>query len=255
MKIYWGAATKASPEHKDGVNQDSIAIAFIDAGPQGGNRIELVACIADGMGALDAPAVASATVIRSALTTAFSEVGPAGSRVCSMIVRANDALLAAAGGCTLGSTLTSIILSNGKLYIGHVGDNRLYRIRGSKWDCLTVDHSRLAQHLGEKNPSREMVKKHKSAKNLIKSLGERPFDVTYIHTITVEDEQVLKQNDSLVLCSDGVWTEISEEELVEIVQMDEPQTAAERLVEFALERDHGDDCSVIVIRCYDAALD
>src|SRR5205085_8555330 len=97
----------------------------------------------------------------------------------SMIIQANNAILAVANGQNLGATLTCVICQDYEVYVGHVGDGRLIHVRDTNAHCISVDHTKLAEHLGVRVPSLDAVKNSALSRKLLKSLGEVVFDESY----------------------------------------------------------------------------
>jgi PPM family protein phosphatase len=242
MSPTWGAATAGSATRKDGTNHDALAVLLVDAGH--GRRPSLIACLADGMGGLDAPAEASAVAVTASL--AYALATPRADLAAEMVVAANDALLLAAGDRDMGTTLTCLVMQDGQLGIGHVGDTRSIRVRHDRCEVMTVDHSRAAEQLGHPHPPRSVVKTHEGSKKLARSLGEHRFDISFVHCVSPSSADV-EVGDIYVLCSDGVWTELDEAEIANVVRRESPSVAAAELVRLALERDASDDASAIVI--------
>lgn len=247
MPIQWGAATAASRARDDGVNQDALGVIHLDAGSSVERRPTVVACLADGMGGLDVPAETSSCAISAALGIAVASVGMNPALAVEMVVAANQAVLSRAAGRETGSALTCAVIEDSHVSIGHVGDTRLFHISDTACEILTADHSRLAERLGDPHPTRDVVKTQKGAKNLAKSLGEKPFGESFVHGLIGDNARRLAPGDLLVMCSDGVWTEVDDEEIVGITRAETVNDAAHHLVALALERDDSDDVSAIVI--------
>jgi serine/threonine protein phosphatase PrpC len=246
MGLNFGIATSPSLTKEGRVNQDAIGVASIKLCDYYDETPCLVLCLADGMGSLDSPEQASSIAVRIALSTAIAENCHMHLRPARMIVQANKALLTAANGRNLGTTLTCIICLDNHIYLGHIGDGRVIHIRKRNARCITVDHTKLAEEIGVSTPSLEAVKDSPLSRKLSRSLGEKVFDESYVYAMP-ESPYKMKAGDHLILCSDGVWTEITEMEMIGIVEMFSPQEAAERLISLALERDPTDDTSAIVI--------
>lgn len=246
MPWSFGTATSPSLTRDRGLNQDAVAVASISLSGSYEEKACLAVCLADGMGSLDNPEQASSLAVRVALGAAITETISLSMRPARMIVQANNAILAVAGGRNLGTTLTCVICQDNEVYVGHIGDARLVHVRDTYAHCISVDHTKLAEHLSVEVPSLEEVKNSALSQKLLKSLGEAIFDESYVYTLPGAVLAV-ENGDHLILCSDGVWTEVTEAEMVDIVNALSTQNAAERLVALALERDPTDDASAVVI--------
>jgi serine/threonine protein phosphatase PrpC len=243
-RIDVGAASEAARTRSSLVNQDAVAVVSISRSEHSAARVIFVA-VADGMGALEAPQEASLIAVQAALSSFLSEGSPFAARAAAVVVEANRRILEHATGRDLGSTLTCLLLDGSMGFIGHIGDCRLFLFRDGNAQCLTVDHSVVAERLGVANPTPDQLRGQ--TKNLRKSLGERSLGAAEIYT----SEFSLRPGDCVVVCSDGVWTDVDAAELLAIARSNSAQKAAESIVKIALDRDPSDDASAIVVT-YDA---
>lgn len=142
-----------------------------------------------------------------------------------------------------GTTLTAAAIIGDLAYIVHVGDSRVYLITKDGIEQITRDHS-LVQRLVELDQlTPEEALNHHQKNVLYRALGQS-------ETIEVDAlTRRLPPNSRLLLCSDGLWNMVSEQEIAEIVmQLDDPQEACDRLV--ALANTHGgtDNITAIVLQ-------
>lgn len=99
----------------------------------------------------------------------------------------------------MGSTLAAILFASKSAYVVHLGDSRVYQLRGKKMVFRTKDHS-LVQELQERNALTEEQARTSPQSNVImRGLGN-----TTNHVAEIEEIKY-KQDDRFVLCSDGVW--------------------------------------------------
>jgi serine/threonine protein phosphatase PrpC len=233
-------ASIGSKTRTSGLNEDAIAYSVFDSFQGKAKQQIVVACVADGMTTLALPHLASSYAVQNAMTTFFSSHSPLNERPFEMLIAANNFLLNHPTKQDFGTTLTAVVAADGMIYIATLGDDRVYQISDSRIACLTRDHSRLAEQLG-RNPTREEVKSNQKSKKLARSLGEKPFGADYIfaHSCPV------KHGDVFIICTDGLWTEFDEQELLSLTTED---TMAISLAEIAVERDDTDDVSVALLR-------
>jgi protein phosphatase len=170
--------------------------------------------VADGMGGHHAGEVAS----RLAVDTLALEVEcanrarPKGEVLRNAATAAHD-LVAEKSAATLlmggmGTTLSALLFEQGSAHIAHVGDSRIYRLRGKEWVQLTPDHSLVAEKVraGLLSPEEAAQSPHRNL--LTRALGtqsEAEFDFI--------DTEALPR-DLFLICSDGLWGEVEEELLV-----------------------------------------
>jgi len=157
-----------------------------------------------------------------------------------------------------GTTLLVVVLLNQTMTIGHVGDGRLYLVRGREPRLLTRDHSLAMLHVLQGEIAPEALRHHPDRNRLIRALGERtPLPLYYIDTLVTTTERptlLLEPGDVLMLCSDGVWEPVEDVELVTAVAEGQPlASAANRILSLVLERGAPDNATILLIRV--AAVD
>lgn len=143
----------------------------------------------------------------------------------------------------MGTTLTIGLLHNNKIYIGHVGDSRIYLLRDDEFFQLTKDDTYVQSLVDKGEIAPEEAIDHPQNNILMKSVGSgKPVKPQLL-------QYNLKNNDKLVFCTDGLYDAVP---LVEIknylTNNEDPQVCAEQLVEETLRRGAPDNVSVIT--CY-----
>ena len=140
----------------------------------------------------------------------------------------------------MGTTLDICFIYNNKIYIGHVGDSRVYRIRGEIIRKLTKDHSYVQQLVEDGKITREEANNHPKKNMLTKALGCTAYVVPDIRARNWE------KGDILVMCSDGLTNMVEEKEIYLVVKQN-PETAPNKLIELANEAGGYDNITVITI--------
>lgn len=141
----------------------------------------------------------------------------------------------------MGTTLEICLIYNNKVYIGHVGDSRIYRIRKSFIRKLTQDHSYVQKLVKEGTITKEQAAHHPQKNMLMKALGCNAF---------VEPDVMVKgflKDDILIMCSDGLTNLVEQETLYEMASKNIEQ-ATKDLVELAKDRGGYDNITVVVIK-------
>jgi PPM family protein phosphatase len=142
----------------------------------------------------------------------------------------------------MGTTLTAILAADGKAHVAHVGDSRAYMLREGSLQQLTEDHTLVQRMIREGRLTEEEAHTHPQRSILTRALGVE--DDIPIDELTLD----LKPGDRLLLCSDGLTNMIGREAIQEILQTeDDPQRAADRLVEEANRAGGDDNITVIVL--------
>ena len=127
----------------------------------------------------------------------------------------------------MGTTLDLCFIYNNKLYIGHVGDSRIYRIRKEFICKLTKDHSYVQQLVEDGKITKEEAVHHPKKNMITKALGVSSM---------VESDVYVKgylKDDVIVMCTDGLSNMVPDAKLYEIASQQEPDKASKMLVEEA----------------------
>lgn len=140
----------------------------------------------------------------------------------------------------MGTTLDVCFIYNNKIYIGHVGDSRIYRIRGDVMRKLTKDHSYVQQLVEDGKITREEANHHPKKNMLMKALGCTAYVEPDIRARNLE------KGDILMMCSDGL-TNMVEEDTIEKVIKENPELAPEKLIALANEAGGYDNITAITI--------
>ncbi|MCK8827045.1 protein phosphatase 2C domain-containing protein [Natroniella acetigena] len=114
----------------------------------------------------------------------------------------------------IGSTISIAVLLEGKLYVGHVGDSRIYIIRDGEVNKITYDQSQVATLLRKGEINRE-EKKNYPSNILLKSIGQDDLkreDIFTLESRGLYNYINIKKEDEIFLCSDGVWEQFLGEE-------------------------------------------
>ena len=216
--------------------------------------------IADGMGGHQGGEIASKIATRVVSTTLLENLSRQNEfhdpfpLLKAAIEKANKEIYKVAGTRqelhSMGTTLTMGLRLDNLLYIGHVGDSRAYLIRGEKTKQLTADHSLVAHLLKEGTITPEEARIHPDRGKIFRCLGISVIvKIDTYYQNGMETELPLLDNDSLVLCSDGLTNYVTDQEIFTYVRI--YQTAGQvckKLIDLANSRGGDDNISVIVIK-------
>lgn len=140
----------------------------------------------------------------------------------------------------MGTTIEVLLIYNNKLFIGHIGDSRIYRIRKNIIRKLTEDHSYVQELVNDGTITKEEAQNHPKKNMLMKALGCTPY---------VEPDVTIKgflKGDVIIICSDGLTNMVSEEEIYSSV-LENVQNSSNILVNKANELGGYDNITVIII--------
>jgi PPM family protein phosphatase len=229
-------------------NEDSIA-ADAEIG---------LAVLADGMGGYNAGEVASGIaveLIKTEMTKSLAgrRAGDLNGLDAEQLItehstRANAAIYQASQSqpqySGMGTTLVVALWHDNKISVGHIGDSRLYRLRGGALEQVTRDHSLLQEQIDSGMITKEQAR-HSQNKNLVtRAVGIDPEVETEVHTYPVQ------AGDIYVLCSDGLNDMVTDEDIeltLSSLQANLP-LAAQQLVQQANDNGGRDNVSVILVR-------
>ncbi|NBV50141.1 serine/threonine-protein phosphatase [bacterium] len=143
-----------------------------------------------------------------------------------------EALESCNGQALMGTTLTAVQVTDNLAHLCHVGDSRAYLFDGSAIQQLTEDH--------------EFYDEESQGAVLASYLG---LD-TRVHSLTVlEDSREVKAGQALLLCSDGLYKQMSEMQLVSTLRqgLQEPQKVLEKLCLEASKTEYSDNITIVLI--------
>jgi PPM family protein phosphatase len=213
-------------------NQDSVY-----AGPR-------LLALADGMGGYAGGEVASKVVI--AALAPLDDDTPGDdllAQLAQAIDEGNDAIGEMVGGDPdldgMGTTLTAILFAGNKLGLAHVGDSRAYLMRGNALTQITHDDTFVQSLVDDGRITAEEAAHHPQRSLLIKALNGQPVEPS----LAVREARA---GDRYLLCSDGLSGVVSDETMAMALQIPDPQTCADRLIELALKGGGPDNITVIV---------
>jgi serine/threonine protein phosphatase PrpC len=145
----------------------------------------------------------------------------------------------------MGTTCTALVIRGRQLYFAHVGDSRLYLVRGDSIARLTRDHSYVGRLVESGIVRAEDAEKHPQRHILTSALGAG-IEVAAIQS--AQQGVALQDFDDLLLCTDGLWGVVSDQELEKAVKGNAPTECCAALVKLALQRGGPDNITVQLLR-------
>jgi len=216
--------------------------------------------VADGMGGCNAGEVASRLAVRMVLAEfrqlplslpaqegCSAVLSAPAMRLCTAIVKANRAVFEASlqepAYAGMGTTLVALLLQGPRAIIASIGDSRVYRFRAGQLAQLTVDHTVLQEQIDFGLITLEQARLMGGRGLITRALGVEPgleVDV---------QEQAVAAGDLYLLCTDGLFDMIPDEEIAAILSdtQGEAEAAAKALVAAANTAGGYDNISVIIV--------
>lgn len=218
--------------------------------------------LADGMGGYNAGEVASGiavTLMASGMKDVLRRIDPgrldAGSgerfgvrMLRDQVIAVNDAIFNAAHSRSeyegMGTTLVAALFYDDRVSVAHLGDSRMYRLRGEKLELLTHDHSLLQEQLDS-----GMVTLEEARVSQHKNIVTRALGVEARVDVEIGSFDVMP-DDIYVLCSDGLNDMLEDEEIRFAVHTlrSNLKLAASQLIELANDNGGRDNISVILVK-------
>jgi len=234
-------AAQTDPGKVRQVNQDRV-----ECDPEG--RYFLVA---DGMGGHPGGKEASSLAVRAAreyLDTHFESDTDTQELVKQTVIEANrrirEAQQANPEHAEMGTTLTIVVYREQQWWYAHVGDSRVYRWHEGTIEQVTPDHTWIAEQIRAGESENDPILERMLGHILFQHMGQEDLNRIDIDTINVDS------GDRLLLCSDGLTPELSEEEIAEhLAQEATCEETVNALISTANENGGTDNIAVIVIDC------
>lgn len=217
--------------------------------------------LADGMGGYNAGEVASGiaiSVLSTELESAFDENPPESRGAdglshahCALrdrIAQTNSAIFNAASSqpqyAGMGTTLVAAVFYDNRMTVAHIGDSRLYRLRGDDFRPLTHDHSLLQEQIDAGIIAAEDARQSGIRNLVTRALGVDPEVIPELN-----DHDVLP-GDIYLLCSDGLNDMVEDDEIGMTLQAlgANLELAATQLIEMANDNGGRDNVSVILVK-------
>lgn len=237
-------------------NEDSLATVRVNQASESDSQAVGIYAVADGMGGHQDGAVASKLAVRSAVRQLLEDFNTETAdtdedmpetyqqwlhhavSVANQVVHQQSEERRT----TIGTTLVMAIVVGHQVHIASVGDSRAYLVSASGLRQLTHDHSFVQQLMDIGQITPEEAKTHPYRNVLTQSIGAEAK--------VTEDQsnEILSDDDYLLLCSDGLFRELDDSQIVNVIrQHNTPQAACEALLEAANKAGGSDNIAVVLV--------
>jgi len=236
--VQWHSAEITHPGNVRDYNEDACLVL----------KQPLLWVVADGMGGHEAGDVASNLIMQE-----LKQLKPT-AKLNDFIDNVDDKLNAVNHNLrrmaqekynnrTVGSTVVTMLACDKFIAYLWAGDSRLYRIRDNQLSRMTTDHSEVQNLIEQNLLLPEEAESHPSANVITRAIGA--VDNLYL---SVGLEKVMN-NDIYLLCSDGLYRDITEEELLKYSLQKSPTQISNDLMSLALSREAKDNITLVVTQC------
>ena len=141
----------------------------------------------------------------------------------------------------MGTTVVMAVIKDKKMYVAHIGDSRLYHIRGEIVAQITEDHSFVQSLVNSGEITKEQARVHPNKNIITRSLGVHSSAQPDFNTVEIEE------GDIAVLCTDGLSDYLTEKILLEIMKKSSKEELVNILVKYALMAGGHDNITVSAV--------
>ncbi len=148
----------------------------------------------------------------------------------------------------MGTTLVASLFYDNRVSIAHVGDSRMYRLRGNRFEQITMDHSLLQELVDRGFYSQEEAQRSTNRNYVTRALGVEA-------NVDVEVQEVeVQKGDYFLMCSDGLPDMVEDEDIHLTISTfsNDVQTVGEQLIKLTNDNGGRDNVSVILVRVADS---
>jgi serine/threonine protein phosphatase PrpC len=246
------------------LNEDACGFTSLTQAGAAGLVQSAVLCVVDGMGGMEAGEVASRAALDAVMKGALSSFIDGSERAVApekgrktprrLVQDAARAVVLAANGRNVGATITCVLVADGMLTLGHVGDTRAYLVREGSLTRLTRDHSLVATMVANGMLTPAEARGHPDSNKVLRSLGgQRELPDEYVDDLAVvrgSTDLAMCDGDWLLLCSDGVWGAVDDDLLCRmLLDAADCESGVHAILNGVLAAGAADNASVVLARC------
>lgn len=210
-----------------------------------GSRYTLL-IVADGMGGHNAGEIASklaASTIKEFILSFYEEYKETEELIRDALIKANQEIfresLRDESYKGMGTTVTCCLIIKDRLYLGHVGDSRAYIINQSGIRKISEDHSYVQELVNKGSITENEAQTHPQRNIITRAVGTEEY------VVVDTKAEVLEEGDYIFLCSDGLTSYVTAEEILYAVTSNF-EGSVDELTGLANERGGSDNISIIV---------
>lgn len=212
-----------------------------------------LAVVADGMGGHRSGQVASAIACEVVRRVYYRAEGTATEALAEAFVMANRVIHQRAAADPelrgMGTTCTALVIHQGHGHLAHVGDSRLYLLRGGEMVQLTEDHSYVAELVRRRALTAEQARRNQYRNVVTRAMGTAPST----EVATWPQPLPLRVDDRFLLATDGLHECVAPERIAELAGTADVHAAGAALLEAAKKGGGADNISLVLLAVHDAA--
>ncbi len=148
----------------------------------------------------------------------------------------------------IGSTVAVLLVFEQHCVCLWAGDSRIYRVRDGELQQLTRDHSQIEALVSRGVVSKEEARKLPGSNALTRAIG-------VMDSVELDSAiHGIQEGDQFLLCSDGLYNEVSTQDIERFLALEDCQDSADRLIQSALEHGARDNITLVVVRADDSQI-
>ncbi|MFN7924932.1 MAG: Stp1/IreP family PP2C-type Ser/Thr phosphatase [Bryobacteraceae bacterium] len=227
-------------------NEDSATVIVPDRDALAQKGI--LAVVADGMGGHEGGEIASNLAVDYIARSYYASSESPQEALVTAFQGANRAIFDRARKepklAGMGTTCTAVAVISGVAWAAHVGDSRVYLVRGGETYRMTEDHSATMQLVNKGVITLAEAAHHEDRNVITRAMGTHDK----LEVSCWKDPFPLQPDDRFVLCSDGLYETISDREIAEVAaRARQPERACADLIALATRRECSDNVTVAVL--------
>ncbi|OED40768.1 hypothetical protein AB833_11590 [Chromatiales bacterium (ex Bugula neritina AB1)] len=231
--LQWHSAALSELGYVRSVNED----ALLDA------REQSLWVVADGMGGHSFGDEASQTIVDQLISFQRSDnMAESITDIEKRLTQANTICRDKSQGQVMGSTVVALFVHEPYCFFIWAGDSRIYRLRDSRLEQMTEDHSYVQELVTLGEIRREDMEKHPSSNIITRAIG--------VHDeLQLENQHTLiESGDRFLICSDGLFKDLEHDEIAKGLSHTTVEESVQSLVDLSLERGGRDNTTAIVVQ-------
>jgi len=240
------AAAKTDVGRRRSENQDSYGFAHTASAS--------LFIVADGMGGARGGGTASAMAVNIVMDGAISQDGKMSAEALKNAIVLANRVIFSRSQCEsqlsgMGTTIVALAFVDDVTVVAHVGDSRIYSWHGGEIHQLTRDHTLVQELVDTGAIAPQDAANHPIAHMLTRSLGPAESTQPDVNILP----QTAKPGDKFLLCSDGLYNHVSNEEIGEVLATRSPKEAVDVLVQMALDGGGSDNVTIQIVEVLNLA--
>ncbi len=230
-------------------NEDSAA--FLRQAAARGGAVVSLAIVADGMGGHQGGEVASQIAAEWIPGSFFRAEEEPAAALEKAFLAANHEMQQAVERDPrikgMGTTAVAVAIEGDRAWCAWVGDSRIYHLRSGRMHQISEDHTAVAELMRQGLLTPEQARNHPDRNVLVRALGTR----SGVEVDVTRHPLAMVTGDRMLLCSDGLYDLLEDEEIEKISSEGTLQEAGDALIAAALQRGGHDNVSIVLVECVD----